>query len=59
MRINPLGLFLLVEYVYIDNNTYDKVEPLDNFLAIDLGVNNLLSMIDNVNNKQSLLMKRD
>ena len=51
IRINPTGSFYRMEYVYRVDNT--PVEHVDNgnFLSIDLGISNLATMVNNVDNQ--------
>jgi len=56
LRINPRGdgRWFEIEFVYLDHKKYEQVEENGNFLAIDLGINNFVSTIDNVTNQPYL-----
>ncbi|KNF10215.1 transposase, partial [Gottschalkia purinilytica] len=60
LRINPLGQFLKVEFIYLNNeNNYPKVTKNKNILSIDLGIDNLCTMINNVNNQPIIIDGRE
>ncbi len=56
IRIVPIfnGKWFEIQYIYKDLNEYKQIGKNDNFISIDLGVNNLLACIDNVNKKPIL-----
>lgn len=55
IRVNPRLGWYDAEFVYVDKTEYKKVIKSKNTLAIDLGVNNLASMLS-TNNPQPLLI---
>lgn len=55
IRINPTGSFYYMEYVYsVDDYPAEHVDN-GNFLSIDLGVTNLATMINNVDNQPIII----
>lgn len=50
------GCFFQLGFVYIDDKDYSKVKiNEDNFLGIDLGLDNLLTMVDSVTNSGNII----
>lgn len=55
IRINPTGSFYRMEYVYnVDDSPIEHVDD-GNFLSIDLGIDNLVTMINNVDNQPIII----
>ena len=55
VRIKPKFDFFEIVFVYSDEINYTQVNKNNNFLGIDLGVNNFLTCIDNINNKPFII----
>ncbi len=59
VRINPRYKSFNIEYIYNDGKNYSKVNNSSNTLSIDLGLNNLIAMISNVNPQPTLIDGRE
>lgn len=55
IRINPTGSFYQMEYVYNVDDTPVEHVVNGNFLSIDLGISNLVTMINNVDNQPIII----
>jgi len=59
IRINPKSNFFQAEFVSLDEQEYKKIEPSENTMSIDFGINNLITAIDNQTTKPIIIDGRE